>query len=108
VGVGLAVVTGVEQPRPGGELGGHIHHVLPVGQQPLRQRTPCTVAALDRPDPVRPGRDVLEHRGVAGVVDAEPAGRQHSLVVVDDLDGHRQLVGIDPDVHLHAALGPSS
>jgi len=31
--------------------------------------------------------------GVPGLVDAEPAGRQHRLVIVDDLDRRRQLVG---------------
>ena len=45
--VGLAVVAGVEQPHPGSELGRHVHHVLAGLQQPLRQRTTGTVAALD-------------------------------------------------------------
>jgi hypothetical protein len=34
----------------------------------------------------------------------EPALRQHVLPVVDGLDGHRQLVRINPDEHLHADL----
>ena len=34
-----------------------------------------------------------------GLVRGDPAGRDHGLLVVDDLDGRRQLVGIDPDEH---------
>jgi hypothetical protein len=41
VGVGLAVVAGFEQPRPGGELGWNVDHLLPVGQRPLRQGGPA-------------------------------------------------------------------
>jgi hypothetical protein len=52
MGVGLAVVTGVEQPGPCRELGRHVNHGLAVGQQTLRQRATGTVAALDRPHPV--------------------------------------------------------
>ena len=107
VGVGLAVVAGVEQPGPGRQLRRHVDHVLAVGQQPLRQRPAGAVAALHRPHPVRPRRDVLAHRGVPGLVGAEPAGRQHRLAVVDDLDRRRQLVGIDPDEHLRHAASPS-
>jgi hypothetical protein len=87
VRVGLAVVAGVEHPRPGRQLRRHIHHMLTVGQQPLRQRASGTVAALDRPHPIRVGHDVSPHRRVPGLVRAEPAGRQDSLGLVDDLDG---------------------
>ena len=57
--VGLAALTGVEHPRPGSELGRHIQHPLPAGQQPLRQRPPDPVRALHRPDPVRPLPGIL-------------------------------------------------
>ena len=91
----------------GAELGRHVDDVLAVGEQPLRQRAAGAVAALDRPDPLPVGRDVFAHRRVAGLVGAEPAGRQDCLVVVDDLDRRRQLVGIDPDEHLrHASYPP--
>jgi hypothetical protein len=107
--VGLAVVPAIEQPGAGGELGGHVDHRLTVGQQPLRQRPAGAVTALDRPNPLRPGRDVFAHHGVAGLVGVEPASRQDSLAMVDDLDGRRQLMGIDPDEHLrHAAHSPFS
>ena len=97
MGVGLAVVAGVEQPDPGGELRRDVDDLLAVLEEPLRQRPAGTVAALDRPDPLRPGLDVLAHRGVAGPVGGEPTRAEQLLVLVDDLDRGRQLVGIDPD-----------
>jgi hypothetical protein len=54
MGVRLAVVAGVEQPDPGRELGRDIDDVLTARKQSLRQRTPDTVRALDRPGPIRP------------------------------------------------------
>jgi hypothetical protein len=108
VGVGLAVVSGVEQPRPGRELGRHVHHVLAMSQQSLRQRAAGAVAALDRPDPIRPPRHGSTHRRIPGPVGAEPAGGQHRLLTVDDLDRRRQLVGIDPDEHSRHAAHSSS
>ena len=96
VSVGLAIVTSVQGAGSRAELGWDVDDVLPIGEQSLRQRPAGTVAALDRPDPLPPGRDVPAHRRVAGLVRVEPAGRQHRLVVVDDLDGRRHLVGIDP------------
>jgi hypothetical protein len=98
--VGLSVVPGVEQPRPSRQLGRHIDHPFTVREQSLRQRPARAVAALDSPDPLRPSRHRLPHRGVAGLVRAEPACGQHDLVVVDDLDRRRQPVGIDPDKHV--------
>jgi hypothetical protein len=105
MGVGLAVVAGVEQPRPCRQFGRHVDHVFTIGQQPLGQRPAGAVAALDRPDPVRPARDVLAHRGIARLVGAEPTGCQHHLPLIDYLDRRRQLVGINPDEHLrHVVL----
>jgi hypothetical protein len=82
-------------------VGRHVDHPLTVGQQPLRQRPAGAVAALHRPDPLRPSRDVLTHRRVAGLIGAVPAGRQHAFPIVDHLNRRRQLVGIHPDKHLH-------
>jgi hypothetical protein len=45
-GVGLAVVTGVEEPDPGGELGRDIDDVLAGLEEPLCQR--------GRPTPLAP------------------------------------------------------
>ncbi len=39
------------------------------------------------------------HRGVAGPVGGEPTRAEQLLVVVNDLDGRRQFVGIDADDH---------
>jgi hypothetical protein len=100
VRVGLAIVSGVEQPCSGRQLRGHVDYVLAIGEQPLGQRAPGAVAALDRPDPIGPGGHVLAHRGVAGLVGGEPTSRQRRLVVIDHLDGRRQPMGIDPDEHL--------
>ncbi len=101
VGVGLAVVAGVEQPSPGRQLRRDVDHPLTVGEQPLSQRPTGAATAFDGPHPIRPGGDVLLHCGVAGLVRVEPAASQDCLSRVDDLDGGRQFVGIDPDEHLH-------
>ena len=46
--------THLKYPGPGGQLGRHIQHPLPIGQQPLRQRPADPVRALHRPDPLGP------------------------------------------------------
>jgi hypothetical protein len=104
-GVCLAVVTDVEQPDPGGELRRDVDDVLASLQQSLGQWAAGAVAALNRPDPLRPGLRVDPHRGIPDPVGSEPAGAEQSLVSVDDLDGGRESVGIDPDDHLrHSVL----
>ena len=107
-GIGLAVVAGVEEPHPGSELGRHVHDVLAGLEEPLRQRPAGAVASLDRPDPLRPVLRIGPHRGVAGLVGAEPARAEQLLASVDDLDRRRQLVGIDPDDHLRHRSPASS
>jgi hypothetical protein len=107
VGVGLAVVAGVEQPDPGSQLRGDVDDSFAVLEEALRERPAGAVAALDRPDPLGPGSGVLAHRDVAGLVGGEPPGPEPLLVFVDDLDRGRQLVGIDPDDDLlHVMLPP--
>ena len=107
VRVGLAVVPGVEQPHPRGQLGRDVDDDLTGLQQPLRQGPAGTVGALDRPHPPRPRLDVRQHRRVPGPVGGEPALAELAFVVVDDLDRGRQLVGIDPDDDLLHALAPA-
>ena len=80
VGVGLAVVAGVELACPRGQLRRHVHDGLTIGQQPLRQRPAGAVAALHRPHPLRVAGHVLSHRGVPGLVRGEAAGRQDRLL----------------------------
>jgi hypothetical protein len=78
-------VTGVEEPDPGGELGRHIDNVLAGLEQALGQRPTSAVASLDRLDPIGPGLRVAPHRGVAGLIGAEPTRAQQLLVSVDKL-----------------------
>jgi hypothetical protein len=93
----FAVVAGVEQADPGSELRRDIDNAFAVLEQALGERSAGSVAAFNRPDPVGPAVDVLAHRGIADTVGGEPTRAQQPLVVVDDLDRRRQLVGIDPD-----------
>jgi hypothetical protein len=96
----------VEEPDLSGELGRDVDHILAGFEEALGERTPHSVGALDGPDPVRPDLRVLPHRGVAGLVGGEPAGPEELLVLVDDLDRGRQLVGIDPDDDVLQVLLP--
>jgi len=61
-GVGLAVVAGVEETDPGGELGRDVDDLFAVFEESLRERPPGAVGALDGPDPVGPGLGVGPHR----------------------------------------------
>lgn len=51
---GLAAMTLGIHTHPGGQLRGHIQHVLPVGHQPLHQRPARPTASLHRPAAVVP------------------------------------------------------
>ena len=86
MGVGLAAVPGVQQPRSGGELGRDVDHVLAGLEQSLCQRPTDAVRALDRPHPPRPRLGVLAHRGEPGLVGGEPAVSELAFLMVDDLD----------------------
>jgi hypothetical protein len=46
--VGLAGAAGAEQPRSGGQLGGHVNHELAGAEQPLRHGVPQPARALHR------------------------------------------------------------
>ena len=83
-----------------------VDDLFAVFEESLRQRPTGAVAAFDRPHSVGPGFDVLAHRGVAGLVGGEPPRAKQLLVMVDDLDGGRQLVGIDPDDDVLQVLLP--
>ena len=45
-GVGLAALPGIEHPGPGSQLGRHIQHPLPAGQQPLRDGAADAIRTL--------------------------------------------------------------
>ena len=52
--IGLVGAAGAEQPRSGGQLGGHINHELAAADQLLGHGMPEPGRALDRPPPRRP------------------------------------------------------
>jgi hypothetical protein len=85
-GVGLAALPGGEHSRPGGQLWWDIHDLLAIGQQPVGDVPADSLAALDRPDPVRPPPGVRLHRGVAVAVGVEAAAADDGLVAGHDLD----------------------
>jgi hypothetical protein len=52
--VGLASMTGVEQPRPRSQLSRHIHHLLTRAGQPLSHTPTQALRTLYRPATLRP------------------------------------------------------
>jgi hypothetical protein len=60
-GVGLAALSGGENPCPRGQLGWHIDDVLANGHKPVRGVPTDALASLDRPHPVRPLLGVSGH-----------------------------------------------
>ena len=48
-GIGLAALPGGEHPGAGRQLGRHIHDLLTIGQQPVRDVPADALASLDRP-----------------------------------------------------------
>jgi hypothetical protein len=52
-------------------------------------RRPMPLQPSDRPDPVRPPLQILQHRPVPGQVSGEPAATQDKLVTIHHLDRDR-------------------
>ena len=98
-GVGLAALTGREDPRPCRELRRHVDDLLADGEQSHRDVVPDPAASLDRPDPVRQPADVAPHRGEPVRIGGEPATAQDRLVGGHHLDRGRPLVRVHPDHH---------
>lgn len=96
-GVGLAALAGGEDPGPCRELRRHVDDLLAVGQQSHRDVPANAVAALDRPDPVRPADHRGQHRAVARGVGGEPVTADHGLIGGHHLDGDRPPVRVRPD-----------
>ena len=96
-GVGLAALPGREHPRPRGQLRRHVHDVLAVGEQPVGDVPADALAALDRPDPLRPRRDECQHRLVALDGGVEPATTDDGLVGDHHLDRDAAFVRVHPD-----------
>jgi hypothetical protein len=99
-GIGLAALPGSEHPRAGRQLGRHIHHLLTIGQQPVRQMPADPLASLDRPDPLRPVLRLREHRPVPGGVGGIPSTLPDGLITGHDLDGGGALVRVHPNDYL--------
>jgi hypothetical protein len=70
------------------------------GQQPVRDMPADTLAALDRPGPLRPPLRLGQHRPVPSRIGAIPAPAHHSLIAGHDLNRGRTLVRVHPDDHL--------
>jgi hypothetical protein len=83
---------------------GGIHDGLSVMDQTVSDVLADAVATLDRPDPFGMFPAGREHLGIAGLVGAEPAHREHPGSFVDDLDGRRSLVWVHSDDHSHRCL----
>jgi hypothetical protein len=54
VRVVLVDLPGIQQPHPRGQLGRHVEHPFPGGDQLLREQMPEPARALHRPAPLRP------------------------------------------------------
>ena len=75
-----------DHPCPRRQLRRHVDHRFAVGDEPLRQMPADAVAALDRPDAIRPPPARGQQRPIAVPVSAEPSAAEHPLVLVEDLD----------------------
>ena len=101
VGVALAAVADRQHPHPGGQLGRHIQGLFAVADQPMSQRPPQAVGALDGPAALRPTAGPL-----AQLLVAVQGGRDALLVeqvalLIEHGGGVGGLVGVDADRHRH-------
>jgi hypothetical protein len=67
-GVGLAALSGGEDPGPGGQLRWHVDDLFTIGQQAGGDVPADALTTLDSPHPVRPPPGVGDHRRLAGAV----------------------------------------
>src|SRR4051812_46874223 len=96
-GVGLAGVSGVQQPSPGGELGGDIDHRLAGAGQTLGDAATESGRAFDRPSALWPATGPRQQPGHAlgGDLEADRAG--DLAACGQSHRGQRGLVRVDPD-----------
>ncbi len=99
VRVVLVGVPGLQQPHPGGQLGRHIQHPLPGGDQLLGQQVAQPGGALHRPGPLRPRRRPRQQLLRLGRAGTHPQLAQRLLTRADRHRGMRALVRVDPDHH---------
>ena len=90
--VGLSALAGGEDPHPRRQLRGHVDHRLALGEEPLCDMPTDALTALDRPDPVRPGRDVAQHGREPLDIGSEATSTENLLVPGHHLDRDRPLV----------------
>jgi hypothetical protein len=92
--IGLAALTGGEDPRPSRQLRWHVHDLLAVSEQPVRDVPPDALTALYRPGPLLESPAVGEHHSVSGGIGRVTATTQDRLVAGHPLDRGRPLVRI--------------
>nr|WSY52131.1 hypothetical protein OG999_19720 [Streptomyces sp. NBC_00886] len=102
--IGLAVPAGGQEPGPGGEGGGHVHHVLAGGGQLLGEAAAESFGSLDGEAALGPPLAPAHQLPDGPCVDDEaPLGELVSCGVDGD-GGVGRLVGIDTDGdHVHLA-----
>ncbi|HEX7269602.1 MAG TPA: hypothetical protein VF256_19560 [Streptosporangiaceae bacterium] len=100
VGIVLIGVPGLQQPHPGGQLGRHIQHLLPGGNQLLGQQMPQPVRALHRPGPLRPPHRPRQQLLRLGRASIYPQLAQRLLAHADRYRRGRALARADPDHHV--------
>nr|WP_229866319.1 hypothetical protein [Streptomyces spinoverrucosus] len=102
-GVGLAVAAGGQQPGPGRQRGGHVHHVLARGSQLLGEGAAQTAGAFNREAAFGPLLAPAQQLAEGAGVDDEAALGHLVARGIDGDGGVGGLVGIDTDEDHRAA-----
>jgi len=84
------------------QLRWHVHDLLAVSEQPVRDVPPYALTALDRPRSLRESLRIGQHRAIPGEVGGIAAATQDRLVAGHHLDRGRPLMRIHPNDHWHA------
>ena len=101
VPVGLAAMAPGVHPHPGGQLRGHVQHLLAIGHQPLRQGPARPAAALNRPAALLPPSRERCQPPVALLAMGEPGRLDHRLRHrVQHRRGVARLMRNDRDHHI--------
>jgi hypothetical protein len=100
-GVAPAAVADRQHPHPGGQLGWHVQDLLAVANQPLGQRPPEAVSALNRPTPVRPSCRPPTQGLVALNGGRNTLAVEQVAVLIQCGGGMGGPVGVDADRHRH-------
>jgi hypothetical protein len=86
---------------PGGQLGRHVHDLLPVADQPLGQRPADAVGAFDRPTSLLPLSGPLAQRPIPHQGGRNTLAIEQLAVPIERGRGVGGLVWVDPDGHRH-------